>query len=77
MHDAEVWLATLPPLTIYLVAGLVIGLESMGIPLPGEITLVSAALRAWALAAAVPVGAVSTGWLRRRARQLSALEPAG
>ena len=34
------------PRSIYLIVGLVIGLESMGIPLPGEITLVSASLMA-------------------------------
>jgi membrane protein DedA with SNARE-associated domain len=35
-----------PPLSIYLLVGLVIGLESLGIPLPGEIILVSSALLA-------------------------------
>ncbi|MFC4108986.1 DedA family protein [Micromonospora zhanjiangensis] len=38
------WLSTLPPAGVYLLVGLIIGLESMGIPLPGEIALVSAAL---------------------------------
>ena len=33
-----------PPLAVYLMVGVVIGLESLGIPLPGEIVLVSAAL---------------------------------
>jgi membrane protein DedA with SNARE-associated domain len=42
----EVWLSGLPPLVIYVVVALVIGAESMGIPLPGEIALVSAALLA-------------------------------
>jgi membrane protein DedA with SNARE-associated domain len=42
----ETWLSTLPPLAVYLVVGLVVGLESMGVPLPGEITLVSASLLA-------------------------------
>ena len=37
-------LATIPPLLVYLTVGIVIGLESLGIPLPGEIVLVSAAL---------------------------------
>ncbi|MEV1289132.1 DedA family protein [Micromonospora sp. NPDC049679] len=46
MHFVETWLATLPPVNIYLLVGLVIGVESMGIPLPGEIVLVSAALLA-------------------------------
>ncbi|WP_213450323.1 DedA family protein [Rhizomonospora bruguierae] len=46
MHHVEAWLGTLPPLLVCLIVTLVIGLESMGIPLPGEITLVSAALLA-------------------------------
>src|SRR3954454_17949700 len=39
-------LQTIPPLAIYLIVGPVIGIESLGIPLPGEIVLVSAALLA-------------------------------
>ena len=39
-------LQTIPPFAVYLVVGVVIGLESLGIPLPGEIALVSAALLA-------------------------------
>ena len=39
-------LQSIPPLAVYLVVGVVIGLESLGIPLPGEIALVSAALLA-------------------------------
>jgi membrane protein DedA with SNARE-associated domain len=39
-------LQTIPPFAVYAVVGLVIGLESLGIPLPGEIALVSAALLA-------------------------------
>ena len=39
-------LQTIPPFAVYLVVGLIIGLESLGIPLPGEIALVSAALLA-------------------------------
>jgi len=39
-------LESIPPLAVYLVIGLIIGLESLGIPLPGEIALVSAALLA-------------------------------
>ncbi|WP_369167582.1 DedA family protein [Streptomyces sp. R28] len=45
MHVQE-WLETVPPLAIYLLVGVVIGLESLGIPLPGEIVLVSSALLA-------------------------------
>lgn len=37
-------LQSIPPLTVYLVVGLVIGVESLGIPCPGEIVLVAAAL---------------------------------
>jgi membrane protein DedA with SNARE-associated domain len=37
-------LQSIPPLTVYLVVGVVVGIESLGIPLPGEIVLVSAAL---------------------------------
>ena len=39
-------LQTIPPIAVYLVVGGIIGLESLGIPLPGEIALVSAALLA-------------------------------
>ncbi|MDN5861265.1 MAG: DedA family protein [Pseudonocardia sp.] len=39
-------LQTIPPVAVYLVVGGVIGLESLGIPLPGEITLISAVLLA-------------------------------
>ncbi|WP_026422112.1 DedA family protein [Actinokineospora inagensis] len=39
-------LNTIPPVAIYLLVGVVIGVESLGIPLPGEIVLVSAALLA-------------------------------
>ncbi|OBG68933.1 hypothetical protein A9X03_01950 [Mycobacterium sp. E1715] len=42
--DVEALLHAIPPLAIYLVVGGVVGLESLGIPLPGEIILVSAAL---------------------------------
>ncbi|ANZ43188.1 hypothetical protein BBK82_32270 [Lentzea guizhouensis] len=40
------WLQTVPPLLVYVIVGLVVGLESVGIPLPGEIVLVTAALMA-------------------------------
>jgi membrane protein DedA with SNARE-associated domain len=45
VHVQE-WLETVPAVSIYLLVGLVIGLESLGIPLPGEIILVSSALLA-------------------------------
>jgi membrane protein DedA with SNARE-associated domain len=43
VHVQE-WLETVPAVSIYALVALVIGLESLGIPLPGEIVLVSAAL---------------------------------
>ncbi|MET9533376.1 MULTISPECIES: DedA family protein [unclassified Streptomyces] len=45
MH-IQAWLETIPAVSIYLLVGVVIGVESLGIPLPGEIVLVSAALLA-------------------------------
>jgi membrane protein DedA with SNARE-associated domain len=44
--DVDSLLQTIPPFAAYAVVGLIIGLESLGIPLPGEIALVSAALLA-------------------------------
>ena len=40
----EQFLESIPALAVYLTVGITIGLESLGIPLPGEIALVSAAL---------------------------------
>jgi membrane protein DedA with SNARE-associated domain len=40
------WLASIPTVVIYLAVGLIIGLESVGIPLPGELILVSASVAA-------------------------------
>ncbi|MET9375677.1 DedA family protein [Streptomyces sp. NPDC003035] len=45
MHVQE-WLETIPAVAVYALVGVVIGLESLGIPLPGEIVLVSSALLA-------------------------------
>ena len=45
MHVEEI-LNAIPPLAVYLIVGGVIGFESLGIPLPGEIVLVSASLLA-------------------------------
>ncbi|MFE7330679.1 DedA family protein [Streptomyces sp. NPDC057565] len=45
MHIQE-WLETVPAVSVYVLVGVVIGLESLGIPLPGEIVLVSASLLA-------------------------------
>ncbi|MDI1463800.1 DedA family protein [Catellatospora sp. KI3] len=66
MDTVTAWLETLPPILIYLIVGLVIGTESMGIPLPGEIVLVSASLLAattdyaspWGVAIGAAVGAI-------------------
>ncbi|MFE9190894.1 DedA family protein [Micromonospora sp. NPDC007208] len=46
MIDVQHWLSALPPGVIYLIVAGVIGVESMGVPLPGEIVLVSSALLA-------------------------------
>jgi membrane protein DedA with SNARE-associated domain len=42
--NADLVLMAIPPLAVYLLVGLVVGVESLGVPLPGEIVLVSAAL---------------------------------
>jgi membrane protein DedA with SNARE-associated domain len=44
--DVEALLRSIPPLAVYLLVGGVVGIESLGVPLPGEIVLVSAALMA-------------------------------
>jgi membrane protein DedA with SNARE-associated domain len=61
----EHWLSVLPPVVVYLLVAAVIGVESLGIPLPGEIALVSAALLAanhvvdvWWVAVAGSAGAI-------------------
>jgi membrane protein DedA with SNARE-associated domain len=61
----ESWLHTLPPLAVGGVVCLIIGLESMGIPLPGELTLVAASVMAstgainpWWVAGAAATGAI-------------------
>jgi membrane protein DedA with SNARE-associated domain len=82
VHYVEEWLQTLPPILVYLVVGLVIGFESMGIPLPGEITLVTASVMSignvtnpWWVAIAASTGAIigdSVGYAfgRRGGRKL-------
>ncbi|MGE2814762.1 DedA family protein [Mycobacterium heidelbergense] len=42
--NVQALLQSIPPLAVYLVVGGVVGIESLGVPLPGEIVLVSAAL---------------------------------
>ena len=44
--NVDALLLSVSPVLVYVLVGLVIGLESMGIPLPGEVILVSAALLA-------------------------------
>ncbi|MET7392711.1 DedA family protein [Dactylosporangium sp. NPDC005572] len=65
MHHIEEWMGTLPAIWIYLLVGGVIGIESMGIPVPGEITLVTASLLSvttsispWLVASAASAGAI-------------------
>jgi membrane protein DedA with SNARE-associated domain len=38
------WIAAIPPLAVYVTIGLIVMIESLGIPIPGEIALVSATL---------------------------------
>jgi membrane protein DedA with SNARE-associated domain len=83
------WLITIPPLAVYLTVAAVVGIESLGIPLPGEVVLVSAALLAsrselavspiWVALAAL-VGAVvgdSIGYAIGRRYGIALLEKAG
>ena len=44
--NVDALLISVPPLLVYVLVALEVGLESMGIPLPGEVILVSAALLA-------------------------------
>jgi membrane protein DedA with SNARE-associated domain len=44
MGTVQGWLSSMPPELIYVLVAAVIGMESLGVPLPGEIALVSAAL---------------------------------
>ncbi|MGE5827226.1 MAG: DedA family protein [Micromonosporaceae bacterium] len=65
MLGIEGWLDGLPPLLVYAVVAAIILCESMGVPLPGEITLISASLLAatgvtniWGVAIAASFGAI-------------------
>jgi membrane protein DedA with SNARE-associated domain len=60
------WLDGIPPVAVYLMVFLVVGVESLGIPLPGEIVLMTAALLSsqgnvspWLVGAAAILGAVA------------------
>ncbi|MER7667684.1 DedA family protein [Kitasatospora sp. NPDC096128] len=64
MH-IDAWIESVPPTTVYALIGLIIGIESLGIPLPGEIALVTASLMAvkgvvspWGIAACAIAGAI-------------------
>ena len=43
MHIDQ-WIAAIPPLAVYVTIGLIVMIESLGVPIPGEIALVSAGL---------------------------------
>jgi membrane protein DedA with SNARE-associated domain len=65
VHHIEEWMATLSPVWVYVLVGAVIGIESMGVPLPGEIALVTASLLSvtttvspWLVAGAASAGAI-------------------
>jgi membrane protein DedA with SNARE-associated domain len=65
VHDLVDWLSTLPPVAIAAVVLLIIGGESMGIPLPGELALISASLLSvsagfspWYIAVGAATGAI-------------------
>jgi membrane protein DedA with SNARE-associated domain len=87
VHHIEQWMATLSPVWVYLLVGGVIGMESMGIPLPGEITLVAASLLSvttsvspWLVACAAATGAIvgdSVGYLIGRRGGRTLLERVG
>lgn len=83
------WLTTIPPLAAYLTVAGFVGIESLGVPLPGEVVLVSAALLSsrpevavspvWVAVAAL-VGAVvgdSIGYGVGRRYGIALLERAG
>ena len=83
------WLQAVPPLAVYLAVLGVVGIESLGIPLPGEVVLVSATLMAtrpeltisaiWVATAAL-VGAVvgdSIGFAIGRRYGIGLLQAAG
>ncbi|WP_345702084.1 DedA family protein [Kitasatospora terrestris] len=64
MH-LDQWIESVPPTSVYALIGLIIGLESLGIPLPGEIALVTASLLAaqgvvspWGVALCAIAGAI-------------------
>jgi membrane protein DedA with SNARE-associated domain len=65
MLGIDEWLGGLPPLLVYVVVAAIILAESMGVPLPGEVTLISASILAaagvtniWGVALAASIGAI-------------------
>ncbi len=65
METVQQWLSSVPPGLMYVIVASVIGVESMGIPVPGEIALVAASLLAvsgyadiWWVAVAASLGAI-------------------
>jgi membrane protein DedA with SNARE-associated domain len=87
VHQIEEWMATLPAIWVYVLVGVVIGIESMGVPLPGEIALVTASLLSvttsvspWLVAGAASAGAIigdSIGYFIGRRGGRALLERAG
>ena len=80
MHTIEAWMTGMPPVAIAALVCLIIGLESMGIPLPGEITLVSASLLSvkgigspWGVAIAAAKGQISRCLRQEEANQQLAI----
>lgn len=73
LETVQGWLGAIPPIAVYGLLLVIIGVESMGIPLPGEIALVSASLLAatgalspWPVAIAASLGAIigdTTGYI--------------
>jgi membrane protein DedA with SNARE-associated domain len=65
VESVQHWLSALPPGLIYALVAIVVGTESLGVPLPGETALVAAALLAtsgitnvWWVAIAASLGAI-------------------
>jgi membrane protein DedA with SNARE-associated domain len=87
VDSVQHWLSVMPPGVIYVVVAVVIGVESLGIPLPGELALVAAALltasgvtNVWWVAIAASLGAIvgdSIGYAIGRRGGRSLLESLG
>jgi membrane protein DedA with SNARE-associated domain len=87
VHHISEWMGTLSPIWVYLLVGAVIGIESMGVPLPGEIALVTASLLSvttsvspWLVASSAAAGAIigdSIGYVIGRRGGRALLERVG